>query len=282
MNCVLNPIFIFGLGLGIAGSALATDIAQAVVVVWLLAVYLHTKTGLRLHARALRPRPRDVADILSVGTAPCFMQLMTGATLILANNIVGAYGGDTGIAVMGIATSLVNLLLMPIVGIRQGVQPIIGYNYGAGAFRRVRSALRVSLIGTVAVCTLAYALFFLFSREIVGLFVKDSPRIVTLGVLGLRIFLSSTPIVGVAIIGSVYFQAVKKSATALLINVVRQLIILVPLFVILPRSLGLDGVWLACPVSDLASVLLTLVLLAPEMRRLGSGVTEGLQASAAS
>jgi putative MATE family efflux protein len=274
VNCILNPIFIFGLRLGIAGSALATDIAQAVVVVWLLAIYLRTNTGLRLHVPALSFRARVAADILSVGAAPCVMQLMTGVTLILANNVVGAYGGDTGIAVLGIASSLVNLMLMPIMGIRTGVQPIIGYNYGANAYGRVRSALRISLVATVAVCTVAYGLFFLFSREIVSLFVKNAPAIVHIGVSGLRIFLSSIPVVGIAIVGSVYFQAVKKSATALLINVVRQLIVLVPLFLVLPRFLGLQGVWLAGPVADLASVLLALALLAPEMRRLARGSLE--------
>jgi putative MATE family efflux protein len=277
VNCALNPIFIFGLGLGVAGSALATDIAQAVVVVWLLSIYLRTKTGLRLRARALKPVPKDVADILSVGAAPCFMQLMTGATVIITNNLMKAYGGDAGIAVMGIAVSLVNLMLMPIIGIRQGVQPIIGYNYGSGSFDRVRSALRVSIIATVAVCSAAYALFFLFSRETVGLFVKDSPRIVAMGVSGLRLFLSSMPVVGITIIGSVYFQAVNKAAAALLINVARQLLFLVPLFIVLPRYLGLQGVWLACPLSDLASVLITLGLLAAEMRRLGRDGTRTLR-----
>jgi Na+-driven multidrug efflux pump len=236
VNCVLNPVFIFGLKLGIAGSALATDIAQAVVVVWLLLVYLRTKTGLRLRAARMRPARRAAADLLGAGAAPCVMQLATGASLILANRLVAEYGGDAGIAVLGIASSLVNLMLMP----------IIGYNYGAKAYGRVRSALSISIAATAAVCAAAYAL----------------------GIVGLRVFLSSIPVVGVTIIGSVYFQSIKKPISALAITLIRQLVVLVPLYFILSRSLGLLGVWLAGPISDFASVALTLALLIPEMRRL--------------
>ena len=196
------------------------------------------------------------------------MQIANGATLILMNNIIGRYGGTTGIAVVGIASSIANIMLMPIFGIRSGVQPIIGYNYGAGAYGRVRSALSIALIATVVACTAAYGLFFLFSREVLSLFVKNAPEIVNLGVPSLRIFLASIPIVGITIVGSAYFQAIRKSMLSLLINVVRQLIILVPLYLFLPRYLGIQGVWLAGPVSDVLSVFLTVTLLGPEMRRL--------------
>jgi Na+-driven multidrug efflux pump len=268
VNCILNPIFIFGLKLGIVGSALATDLAQAVVVVWLLAVYLRTKTGLRLRARSLAIRPRILTEILSVGLAPSFMQIANAATLILVNNMIGGYAGHTGIAVVGIASSIMNLMLMPMFGIRSGVQPIIGYNYGAGANGRVRSALYIALVATVAACTAAYGLFFLFSREVLSLFVKNAPEVVILGIPSLRIFLASIPIVGITIVGSAYFQAIKKSMLSLLINVVRQLILLVPLLLLLPRYLGIQGVWLAGPLSDALSVVLTVTLLVPEMRRL--------------
>ena len=163
------------------------------------------------------------------------------------------------------------LILMPVFGLNQGAQPIIGYNYGAGSPARVRSALRVSLGATVVLCTIAYGLFFAFSRQIIGLFVKDAPQIVELGVTSLRVFLSSIPVVGIAVIGSVYFQAINKGLPALLINAVRQLVVLVPLYLVLPPLLGLAGVWLAGPIADGVSVVLTVCLLVPEMRRLARG-----------
>jgi Na+-driven multidrug efflux pump len=196
------------------------------------------------------------------------MQLANGATLILANHLVGIYGGADGIAVLGIASGLFTLMLMPIIGIRQGVQPIIGYNYGASAFGRVRATVAISLTATAAICGAVYLVFFVFSRAILELFVKDAPSIITLGVPSLRIFLASIPVVGIAVVGSVYFQSVKKSGVALLVTLVRQVIVLVPLYVVLPFWFGLTGVWLAGPLSDLVAALLTAALLVPEMQRL--------------
>lgn len=270
VNCCLNPIFIFGLKLGIAGSALATDIAQLVSCSWLLAVYLSTKKGIRLRAAIMKPRAAVAREILSIGVVPSFVQIATVAALILANHLVEAYGGTRGVAVMGIATSLVNLMLMPIIGVNQGIQPIIGFNYGAKLYGRARETLRVSTIATCAICSAAYALFWAFSGETLGLFVKDAPDVVALGVSGLRLYLSSMPILGIVMLGSGYFQAVKKPAKAFIPNMIRQLALLVPLYLILPKFFGLTGVWMAGPLSDAVSVVLIVILLVPEMRRLKS------------
>ena len=268
INCALNPVFIFGLKLGIAGSALATDVANALVVVWLLALYRRPGQGLRLRFANLGIDRKATLDLVGAGLAPCSMQLANGATLILANHLVCIYGGADGIAVLGIATGLFTLMLMPLIGIRQGIQPIIGYNYGASAFGRVRAAVVISLTATGVLCGAVYLVFFVFSRAILELFVKDAPSIVALGVPSLRIFLASVPVVGIAVVGSVYFQSVKKSGTALLVTLVRQVIVLVPLYVVLPYWFGLTGVWLAGPLSDLAAALLTAALLVPEMQTL--------------
>jgi len=169
---------------------------------------------------------------------------------------------------MGIATSLVNLMLMPIIGINSGIQPIIGYNYGARLYGRARDTLKTSTIATCAICTAAYVLFWAFSRQVMGLFVKDAPDVIAMGVTGLRIYLSSMPVLAIVMLGSGYFQAVKKPAQAFIPNMIRQIALLVPLYLLLPRYFGLTGVWMAGPLTDAASVLITLVLLIPEMRRL--------------
>jgi putative MATE family efflux protein len=270
VNCVLNPLFIFGFHMGIAGSALATDIAQLVSCAWLLSVYLTTKKGLRLRPAIMRPRARVARDILSIGMVPAFVQVANVATLILANNLMARYGGDEGVAVMGIATSLMNLMLMPIIGVNQGIQPIIGFNYGAGLFGRAQRALRLALVGVCGICAAAYALFFAFSGPLVGLFVPGQAGLRALGVHGMRIFLCSIPVVGVVMLGTGYFQAVKKPLQALVPNMIRQLVLLVPLYLALPRFLGLDGIFMAGPLTDAVSVLATLAFLAPEMRSLGA------------
>ena len=277
VNLVLNPFFIFVCGLGIAGSALATDIAQLVSCSWLLAVYLFGKDGIRLRLSAMRPRRETMRDILSIGMVPAFVQIASVVGIVLMNNLVASYGGDRGVAVMGIASSIVNLMLMPIVGVNQGVQPIIGFNYGAGLYARARKTLVVAIAGICAICSIAYALFFAFSAQIIGLFAPTSPEIIALGSDSLRVYLSSLPIVGIVMLGSGYFQAVKKPLPALLPNLIRQLLVLVPMLIVLPRLLGLSGVWLAAPITDAASIALTLAYLLPEMRRLGAKAEAGIK-----
>jgi putative MATE family efflux protein len=281
VNCILNPLFIFGLRMGIAGSALATDIAQLVSCAWLLSVYLTTKRGIRLRPAIMRPRARVARDILGIGMVPAFVQVANVATLILANNLVVRYGGNGGVAVMGIATSLVNLMLMPIIGVNQGVQPIIGFNYGAKLYDRARKALLLSIVGVCGICAAAYGLFFAFSEGVVGLFVRGDPALVELGVRSLRIMLCTMPVVGVAMLGTGYFQAVKKPLPALLPNLIRQLVVLVPLYLVLPGLLGLDGLFLAGPITDAVSVLATLAFLVPEMRSLGAIRPEAARLDAA-
>jgi putative MATE family efflux protein len=282
VNCVLNPIFIFGCHMGIAGSALATDIAQLVSCSWLLAVYLTTKSGIRLRPSIMRPRAQTMRDILGIGMVPAFVQIANVATLILANNLVVRYGGDKGIAVMGIASSLVNLMLMPIIGMNTGIQPIIGFNYGAKLYARAKRTLWLSVTAICLICALAYGLFWAFSAQLIGLFVRGDPDVVSLGVLSLRIYLSSMPIIGIVMLGTGYFQAVKKPLPALVPNMIRQLALLVPLYLILPRFFGLSGVWMAGPITDAVSVAATLAFLLPEMRKLRPKSEAGVDAIAVS
>lgn len=282
VNCALNPLFIFGCHLGIAGSALATDIAQLVSCTWLIVVYLTTRKGIRLRPAIMRPKAKVARDILSIGMVPSFVQIANVATLILANNLVVRYGGDRGVAVMGIASSLVNLMLMPIIGVNTGIQPIIGFNYGAKLYGRARKALWLSVAGVCGICVASYGLFWAFSRELIGLFVANAPGLVELGVSSLRIYLSSLPIVGIVMLGTGYFQAVKKPVPALVPNAIRQLLLLVPLYMVLPRDFGLAGVWMAAPITDAVSVLVTLAFILPEMRTLrAKGGSEGMESAAA-
>ena len=216
----------------------------------------------------MRPRAKVARDILSIGMVPAFVQIATVATLILANNLVVKYGGDEGVAVMGIASSLVNLMLMPIIGVNTGIQPIIGFNYGAKLYERAKKTLWLSVGAICVICSVAYAFFWIFSAQMIGLFVRGAPEVVRLGVQSLRIYLSSMPIVGIVMLGTGYFQAVKKPMPALVPNMIRQLALLVPLYVVLPMFFGLAGVWMAGPISDAAAVIVTLVFLLPEMRKL--------------
>jgi Na+-driven multidrug efflux pump len=268
VNAILNPIFIFGLHMGIAGSALSTDIAQVVSCTWMFAFYARGKSVLRLRRKDIRLPSDIVASMVKIGIAPFLLQVAGSLVIILINHVAERYGGVSGIAVMGIAYSVLNLLMMPVIGINMGVQPIVGYNYGAGQFDRVREAVRKALVTAVVICTAAFVIFLILSRQIMGLFIENDPSVVSIGTRGLRIYLAMLPVVGFQVISASYFQAINKAGRAILLNLSRQVILLIPLLLMLPLWFGFDGIWIAEPVADGLSVFISLAFLVPEMRRL--------------
>jgi putative MATE family efflux protein len=268
INVVLNPLFIFVLKLGVAGSALATSIGELVGCLWLLVYFLARRSALPLRRATLRPDPAVLREIVAIGIAPFCMQLALSVVMAISNNAVGLQGGSTGIAVMGIIYVIYPLILMPLTGLAAGVQPILGYNYGAALMERVRGTLKIAALLGSAFCLLACAGIMAGSTGIVRLFVKDDPAVVATGARALRIFFALLPVVGLQTIGAHFFQAIGRAGLSFLTNLLRQLIILVPLLVVLPRLLGLDGVWLCNPISDIAAAVITSLLLAAELARL--------------
>ncbi len=268
VNAILNPIFIFGLHLGIAGSALSTDIAQVVSLAWMFVFYLRGKSALKLRRIDIRLPAGVVASIVKIGIAPFLLQVAGSLVIILINHVAEKRGGVSGVAVMGIAYSVLNLLMMPVIGINMGVQPIVGYNYGAGNYDRVRETVKKALLSALVICTAAFVVFLVLSRQIMGLFIENDPSVVAIGTRGLRIYLAMLPVVGFQVISASYFQAINKAGRAILLNLSRQVILLIPLLLLLPLWFGFDGIWIAEPVADGLSVFISLAFLIPEMRRL--------------
>lgn len=274
VNLALNPLFIFGLHLGVAGSALATCLAE--VSSCLLGAAHFWRRGRVLALR--RPRLADLralGEVLALGAAPFCMQLALTLMIAISNQAVAAHGGRNGIAVMGILYVIYPLILLPLAGLTCGVQPVLGYNYGAGALDRVRRALGLAVAAGTAFCAAAWAPILLFAGPIVRLFVGGDPGITALGPPALRTFFALLPLVGLQVVGASYFQAVGKAGVSLLNNMLRQVIILVPLLLVLPRALGLDGVWLANPISDAASAAITGGFVLVELRRLNTARFSG-------
>jgi putative MATE family efflux protein len=268
INLVLNPVFIFMLKMGVAGSALATSIGAFVGCAWLVLYFLARRSALPLRLRHLRPSPPLLKEISAIGAAPFCMQIAMSLVMAISNNAVRAHGGSTGIAVMGIIYVVYGLILMPLSGLAAGIQPLLGYNYGAGAYGRVRGTLRIGMIAGIVFCAAACAAILAGSGAIVRLFVKDDPAVAAVGERALRIFFACLPVVGLQVIGSGYFQAVGRAGVSFLNNMLRQIIILVPLLLVLPRLFGLDGVWLANPVSDFSSTFVTGLFLVSDLGRL--------------
>ncbi len=273
LNTILNPIFIFVLHLGVAGSALATVISQFITAVWVLSYFLGQRALLKLHVRNLRLKWLLVKDILAIGVSPFSMQIVGSVVTVLLNKTLVNYGGDLSIAAMGVINSIAMLIFMPVFGIGQGAQPILGYNYGARRYDRVKQTLKLSIIGATGVMVFGFILIELFPVALMTLFSKDT-ELIRLGANGLRIFLIMLPVIGFQVTAVNYFQATGKPRKSLFLSLSRQLIFLVPMLLILPKFWGLTGVWLAGPVADLASSGLTVLWLRKDLKQLDRAFIE--------
>lgn len=267
INTILNPIFIFGMKLGIGGSALATVISQAVSALWVLGHFFSAKSTLKIRLQYLRPDAVIVRDIAAIGMSPFFMQLAASVVTVIYNFGLIRYGGDLAVAAMGVVNRVAMLLLMPIFGISQGAQPIIGYNYGAQQYYRVFHTLKNAVFAASGISLIGFIFVQVFDYYIVGLF-NSNPELIAMGGKGLRIMLSLLPIVGFQVIAAQYFQAIGKAKYALLFTMSRQVLILIPMILVLPKFFGLTGIWLAGPTADLAAAVLTGYFLYRELHAL--------------
>lgn len=268
INVILNPIFIFGLHMGVKGSALATVIAQMISAIWVMSYFFGRKSHVRFHFKYMKLEKEIVLKIFAIGMSPFSMQIAASVVTIIFTKSLAHYGGDLAIAVMGIGMSVINFILMPIFGINQGSQPIIGYNYGAKQFDRVKEVLKLATIVSTLICIFGAASVMFFSREIIGIFSKDDLPLVELGSHALRVFLFMLPVVGFQIVNAGYFQAVGKAKHAMVLTLFRQVILLIPMLLILPHFFDLEGIWLAEPVSDFFSSILSFILIYVELKRL--------------
>jgi putative MATE family efflux protein len=269
LNTILNPIFIFLLHFGIRGSALATIISQAVSATWVLYFFFRGNSTLKIKRKNLRLQKDIVLGIFSIGMSPFAMQFAASIITILLNSSLLKYGGNIAIAAMGVINSLTLLILMPIFGINQGSQPIIGFNYGAKQFDRVKEALKLAIIGASIISIFGFIIIQLFPRPLISLFGKGDLELINIGSHGMRIYLSMLPIIGFQIVSSNYFQAVGKPRHSMFLSLSRQVIVLIPLLLLLPPIFNLNGVWMAGPSSDFLASSLTAVFIFREMRHLG-------------
>ena len=267
LNIILDPIFIFVLKLGIEGAAIATVISQLVSAIWILFYFTKGKSNLKLKIHNLKLNKHIVMSIISIGMAPFFIQIAASAVQITANNSLRAYGGDVAIGAMTVIMSINSIFLMPIFGLNQGSQPIIGFNYGAKKYDRVKETMKYTILTATIIVTVGFILIQLFPSYAIKAFNKDSD-LVKIATNGIRIYLAMLPIIGFQIVSSNYFQAVGKAKFSVFLGLLRQVIFLIPLFIILPKFLGLKGVWLAGPISDSLAALISFIVIKREMNRL--------------
>ena len=267
INIVLDPIFIFALHLGVRGAALATVISQFVSAVWVVS-FLKSKRSV-LYLKLVRPDKSLILKIAALGIAPFVMQSTESLVTITFNTGLQRYGGDLYVGSMSILMSIMQLIVIPVNGITQGVQPIVSYNYGAGNRLRVKETVirlvSVCLLGTLILAGVAifcpgiYASMFTNDAELVAL----TCRIMPIFFLGIAIF-------GIQAACQSTFLALGQAKASLFIAMLRKIILLIPLALILPKFLGVKGIYIAEPVSDVISVIVTSVLCVITLKRIFS------------
>lgn len=267
LNIILDPLFIFVFHMGTKGAAIATVISQSVNTIWVLYYFLGGKSVLKIRYKNLKLKMKIVKDIFAIGMSPFSMQIAASIVTIISNISLVKYGGDLALGAMGVIMSMAMMILMPIFGINQGSQPIIGYNYGAKKYNRVKQALKLAILGATIITTSGFVILQLFPKQLIGIFNKD-PELIAIGAHGIRIYLFMIPVIGFQIVSSNYFQAIGKAKISIFLGLSRQVIILIPLLFILPRFLGLNGVWVSGPVSDALASILTAMFLFVEIKHL--------------
>ena len=273
-NMILSPIFILVLNLGIAGAAISTLIAQSVAASWVFAYYFTNISGKPVVAIKLcnmRLEPKIVLSIFAIGISPFFMQALSSIINIIANRILIYYGtiqfgnGDHAVGAFTVIISVSMLFIMPILGINQGAQPIIGFNYGSGNIARVKQAYKYSVLYGLAFSVVGFIIVQFASPQLMRLF-SDDPLLNEIGAVGMRIVLFTMPFIGFQINSANFFQAIGRAKISLFLTLLRQGLLLMPAYFILPRFFGFFGIWFAMPVADVLALLITGSMIIREFR----------------
>jgi putative MATE family efflux protein len=268
INIILDPIFIFGFGWGIAGAAWATIISQFLSFVWVMGYFNSRYTRLRFRLRDMKLEPRLTSLILAIGFAPFIMQAAMSLVGIFQNHALDRYGGDVAVSAMGIVYSVMVVFFMPLQGLTQGAQPIIGYNYGAKKYDRVRQTFRQAVISATVFITFCFLFMQIFPKLFILLFHKKEGPLMDMGIYCLRVSTLLFPAIGFQILASNYFQAIGKPLEGTILSLSRQFLLYLPLLLFLPAVFGLQGVFFAMPAADLGAVAISAGFMAVEMKRL--------------
>lgn len=267
INIVLDPIFIFALHLGVRGAAFATVISQFVSAVWVVS-FLKSKRSV-LYLKLVRPDKSLILKIAALGIAPFVMQSTESLVTITFNTGLQRYGGDLYVGSMSILMSIMQLIVIPVNGITQGVQPIVSYNYGAGNRLRVKETV-IRLISACLLGTLILAGVAIFCPGIYASMFTNDAELVALTCRIMPIFFLGIAIFGIQAACQSTFLALGQAKVSLFIAMLRKIILLIPLALILPKFLGVKGIYVAEPVSDVISVIVTSVLCVITLKRIFS------------
>lgn len=272
LNIVLDAIFIVRFGMGVKGAAIATVIAQFVSMLYFIVYYLFGKGLLKVHLKNLLIRWEILRAILAIGVASFARTIATSLSVIFINRVLLSYGGDMAVTVYGITNRVVMFAIIPPIVISEGLQPILGFNYGAKRYDRALRALRLAILTTTVCCVVAFLIIYLFPEVLILIFTNDS-MVVAMGTHATRRMFPLLSLVGFIMVGSITFQSIGKATYSFITAVSRSVLFLLPSVLILPHYFQLDGVWLAFPVTDALSFLMVMMLLIPQLKELNQSST---------
>lgn len=285
LNIVLDPFFIYdtlpiinvpGLGLGIQGAALATILSQFVSFIFITRYLMSGNSALHIQWHHLKLQGKIIYEIVTIGL-PAFVRQVGGSFLaIVLNNSLAYFGGDTALIIYGIINKITMFIFMPMFGVVQGFQPIAGFNYGAKNYERLKQVVSLSIKVLLVFATFGWAMTFFLPEPLFTLF-GASDSIIKEGVSIMRVMFVGIPIVGIQIIASSYFQALGRARPAFVLSLMRQLLILIPLILILPRigNLGIWGIWIAIPISDILSTFISGLIFRTSMKNVKEELSVG-------
>ncbi len=267
INAILDPLFIYTLRLGIRGAAYATILSQLMALMWQWKLFCNRKEFLHFDYGKFRVEMPIVRNIISIGISPFSMNACACLVVIFINNSLMKYGGDMAVGAYGIANRVAFIFVMVTMGVCQGMQPIAGYNYGAQNYNRMLEVLRLAVMAGTLVCAVGFVIAVFFPEPCVRLFTTDV-ELIEKSVVAMRYIMALFVIIGAQMVITNFFQSIGKAKVSIFLSLSRQLIFLVPAIAILPPLMGLDGVWLAMPLSDGVAAVMAYAMLWIYIRRL--------------
>ncbi|MDY0210282.1 MAG: MATE family efflux transporter [Acholeplasma sp.] len=256
VNILLDPLFIFGFNMGMEGAALATILSQFISMMWVLYYFFGKRGNHSIYIKNMKLNLAIVLNIIALGIPGFLLQISASILNAVLNKTLLEYGGDVAVSGMGIINSVQTLLLMPIIGLNQGVQPIVSYNFGAKQYDRIKETQKLAITAATAIVLVGFILTRLFPEQIVMFFNKDE-ELVNVASRGVVAWFWLLPVVGFQIIASNFFQAIGRPKSAMVLTLSRQLLILLPAILVLSRQYGSEGILYAAPIADFISVLVT-------------------------
>ena len=266
LNIVLAPIFIWPLGMGIQGAALATILSQLVALLWQIKLFSNQDEILHFQRGIYKLKGAIVKNIASIGMSPFAMNVCACVVVIFINAGLSRYGGDLAVGAYGIASKVSFIFVMVTIGLNQGMLPIAGYNYGAQRFDRLMKVLKYAMVTATIITSVGFVIAEFFPYQCARLFTTDR-TLIDLAIEGIRIHMLAFPIVGCQMVITNFFQCIGKAKISIFLSLSRQMLFLLPLLVVLPPVMKVDGVWTAMPISDTVAAVVAFIMMAKYMRK---------------